>query len=84
LLAEALQKRLIDIEEAVRVDTIRSVMTVAFKDGSAVNEALLDGVKERALDKKVSRIIFCRRTFLAVCCTQGGAGYACAVVPTRN
>lgn len=53
--AEYLKVRSHDPEEAIRHDVIVSIVTAAKKDLSLVNDALLNFVKERTLDKRVSR-----------------------------
>lgn len=54
---EYLRVRSHDPEEAIRHDVIVSIVTAAKKDLSLVNDALLNFVKERTLDKRVSVII---------------------------
>lgn len=51
---EFLRVRSHDPEEAIRHDVIVSIVTAAKKDLSLVNDALLNFVKERTLDKRVS------------------------------
>lgn len=51
---EYLKVRSHDPEEAIRHDVIVSIVTAAKKDLSLVNDALLNFVKERTLDKRVS------------------------------
>lgn len=51
---EYLRVRSHDPEEAIRHDVIVSIVTAAKKDLSLVNDALLNFVKERTLDKRVS------------------------------
>lgn len=51
---EFLKVRSHDPEEAIRHDVIVSIVTAAKKDLSLVNDALLNFVKERTLDKRVS------------------------------
>lgn len=53
-LTEFLRVRSHDPEEAIRHDVIVSIVTAAKKDLSLVNDALLNFVKERTLDKRVS------------------------------
>lgn len=52
---EFLKVRSHDPEEAIRHDVIVSIVTAAKKDLSLVNDALLNFVKERTLDKRVSK-----------------------------
>lgn len=54
LFSEYLRVRSHDPEEAIRHDVIVSIVTAAKKDLSLVNDALLNFVKERTLDKRVS------------------------------
>lgn len=56
---EFLRVRSHDPEEAIRHDVIVSIVTAAKKDLSLVNDALLNFVKERTLDKRVSGQSFC-------------------------
>ena len=51
---EFLKVRSHDPEEAIRHDVIVSIVTAAKKDLALVNDALLNFVKERTLDKRVS------------------------------
>lgn len=51
---EYMRVRSHDPEEAIRHDVIVSIVTAAKKDLSLVNDALLNIVKERTLDKRVS------------------------------
>lgn len=53
---EYLRVRSHDPEEAIRHDVIVSIVTAAKKDLSLVNDALLNYVKERTLDKRVSHV----------------------------
>lgn len=55
---EYLRVRSHDPEEAIRHDVIVSIVTAAKKDLSLVNDALLNYVKERTLDKRVSHVFF--------------------------
>lgn len=57
---EYLRVRSHDPEEAIRHDVIVSIVTAAKKDLSLVNDALLNFVKERTLDKRVSgqKVVF--------------------------
>jgi len=57
---EFLRVRSHDPEEAIRHDVIVSIVTAAKKDLSLVNDALLNFVKERTLDKRVSGQLFVR------------------------
>uniref|UniRef100_A0A8C7LBJ5 PDS5 cohesin associated factor B n=1 Tax=Oncorhynchus kisutch TaxID=8019 RepID=A0A8C7LBJ5_ONCKI len=52
-LTEFLKVRSHDPEEAIRHDVIVSIVTAAKKDLTLVNDALLNFVKERTLDKRV-------------------------------
>lgn len=45
-----------DPEEAIRHDVIVSIVTAAKKDILLVNDHLLNFVRERTLDKRVSRV----------------------------
>lgn len=58
-LPEFLRVRSHDPEEAIRHDVIVSIVTAAKKDLSLVNDALLNFVKERTLDKRVSGHLLC-------------------------
>lgn len=51
---EFLKVRSHDSEEAIRHDVIVSIVTAAKKDLSLVNDQLLNFVRERMLDKRVS------------------------------
>lgn len=63
---EYLRVRSHDPEEAIRHDVIVSIVTAAKKDLSLVNDALLNFVKERTLDKRVSEQIVsvCLKVFV--------------------
>lgn len=62
---EYLKVRSHDPEEAIRHDVIVSIVTASKKDLSLVNDHLLNFVRERTLDKRVSaRLSLC----LFVCC----------------
>lgn len=52
--AEYLKVRSHDPEEAIRHDVIVSIVTASKKDLSLVNDHLLNFVRERTLDKRVS------------------------------
>lgn len=54
-LSEYLKVRSHDPEEAIRHDVIVSIVTAAKKDILLVNDHLLNFVRERTLDKRVSR-----------------------------
>lgn len=54
-LSEYLKVRSHDPEEAIRHDVIVSIVTAARKDILLVNDHLLNFVRERTLDKRVSR-----------------------------
>lgn len=65
-LSEYLKVRSHDPEEAIRHDVIVSIVTAAKKDILLVNDHLLNFVRERTLDKRVSRrvgesqrVLFC-------------------------
>lgn len=53
-LSEYLKVRSHDPEEAIRHDVIVSIVTAAKKDILLVNDHLLNFVRERTLDKRVS------------------------------
>ena len=57
LFPEYLKVRSHDPEEAIRHDVIVSIVTAAKKDLALVNDALLNFVKERTLDKRVSSLL---------------------------
>ena len=48
-----------DPEEAIRHDVIVSIVTASKKDLSLVNDHLLNFVRERTLDKRVSSTLLC-------------------------
>lgn len=54
VLSEYLKVRSHDPEEAIRHDVIVSIVTASKKDLSLVNDHLLNFVRERTLDKRVS------------------------------
>lgn len=67
---EYLRVRSHDPEEAIRHDVIVSIVTAAKKDLSLVNDALLNFVKERTLDKRVSGKIAFIFSCFSVCCRK--------------
>lgn len=54
MLSEYLKVRSHDPEEAIRHDVIVSIVTASKKDLALVNDHLLNFVRERTLDKRVS------------------------------
>lgn len=72
---EYLRVRSHDPEEAIRHDVIVSIVTAAKKDLSLVNDALLNFVKERTLDKRVSEKIAFIFSCFSVCCRKAWAIY---------
>ena len=53
--SEHLCQRQHDPDEGVRIDVVQSIVGALKKDFSAVSDDLLGCIKERTLDKKVSR-----------------------------
>lgn len=76
-----------DPEEAIRHDVIVSIVTAAKKDILLVNDHLLNFVRERTLDKRVSRrvgesqrVLFCVCYFIfetISLCSPGYPGTLC-------
>lgn len=57
-----------DPEEAIRHDVIVSIVTAAKKDLALVNDHLLNFVRERTLDKRVSlKVLWWLFVFFALC-----------------
>lgn len=54
-IVEQLKSRSHDPEETIRMEVVNTVLNVAKKDFSIINEELLGFIKERTLDKKVSK-----------------------------
>lgn len=71
-----------DPEEAIRHDVIVSIVTAAKKDILLVNDHLLNFVRERTLDKRVSRrvgesqrVLFCVCYFIFETISSCSSGY---------
>ena len=55
--SEFLCQRQHDPDENVRIDVVQSIVGALKKDFSAVSDDLLGCIKERTLDKKVSKLV---------------------------